>query len=125
MTLTGFIYDADSTRLANGIINSWPCDPATNGFKTTNDYILGLGGEQVTEMGVDLGLAGATFTVAGAKQPEDVVFKSGRLTIYDKGSFQVTVTGKAGPRSVNVPYAYAGPIIPYRQQPWTRLSPHN
>jgi hypothetical protein len=26
------------------------CDPATSGFSTTNDYILGPGGEQMTEM---------------------------------------------------------------------------
>ena len=26
------------------------CDPATSGFSTTNDYIPGPGGEQMTEM---------------------------------------------------------------------------
>jgi RHS repeat-associated protein len=29
------------------------CDPTSNGFQTLNDYVLGPGGEQVTEMSVD------------------------------------------------------------------------
>jgi hypothetical protein len=45
--------DADGTRVAKGTITTWSCDPSTNGFTTTNDFVLGLGGEQVTEMGID------------------------------------------------------------------------
>jgi uncharacterized protein RhaS with RHS repeats len=51
-TYTGYLYDADGTRVAKGAITSWSCDPSTNGFSTTSDYVLGLGGEQLTEMGV-------------------------------------------------------------------------
>jgi RHS repeat-associated protein len=49
---TGYLYDANGTRVAKGSISTWNCDPdtAANGFQTTNDYILGPGGEQVTEM---------------------------------------------------------------------------
>jgi len=50
--LSGYLYDADGTRVAKGSITVWSCDPTQNGFHTTNDYVLGLGGEQVTEMGV-------------------------------------------------------------------------
>ena len=62
-TMTGYLYigvpvdrssstgrDADGTRVAKGTITNWSCDPATSGFSTTNDFILGPGGEQVTEM---------------------------------------------------------------------------
>jgi RHS repeat-associated protein len=49
-TMTGYLYDADGTRVAKGKITNWSCDPATSGFSTTNDFILGPGGEQVTEM---------------------------------------------------------------------------
>jgi RHS repeat-associated protein len=49
-TMTGYLYDADGTRVAKGTITNWSCDPATSGFSTTNDYILGPGGEQMTEM---------------------------------------------------------------------------
>ena len=45
--------DADGTRVAKGRITAWSCDPAVNGFQTTNDYILGPSGEQVTEMAMD------------------------------------------------------------------------
>jgi len=51
--MTGYLYDAEGTRVAKGTITSMSCDPAVNGFQTTTDYVLGLGGEQVTEMGVD------------------------------------------------------------------------
>jgi RHS repeat-associated protein len=66
-TYTGYLYDgvpvdrssstgwyADGTRIAKGTISSWSCDPALSGFQTTNDYVLGLGGEQLTEMGVNI-----------------------------------------------------------------------
>jgi RHS repeat-associated protein len=51
--LTGYIYDADGTRVAKGTIQRWgTCDPATNGFQATTDYVLGPGGQQLTEMAV-------------------------------------------------------------------------
>jgi hypothetical protein len=50
--MTGYLYDASGTRVAKGSISKWSCDPTVSGFQTTNDYILGLGGEQVTEMGM-------------------------------------------------------------------------
>jgi RHS repeat-associated protein len=53
---TGYIYDAAGTRVAKGQINSLSCNFATNGFFTTaglmqsgSSYVLGPGGEQVTE----------------------------------------------------------------------------
>ena len=52
-TMTGYIYGADGIRVAKGSISAWSCDPSVNGFATINDYVLGLGGEQVTEMGWD------------------------------------------------------------------------
>ncbi|MGA7522332.1 MAG: RHS repeat-associated core domain-containing protein [Acidobacteriaceae bacterium] len=58
--MTGYIYNADGERVAKGSISSWSCDPTVSGFTTTNDYILGLSGEQVTEMGVDPGSSAAT-----------------------------------------------------------------
>ena len=52
-TMTGCIYDAEGRRVAKGSINTWSCDPTLNGFAPANDYVLGLAGEQVTEMGMD------------------------------------------------------------------------
>jgi RHS repeat-associated protein len=49
---TGYIYNAEGRRVAKGNITSWSCDPGLSGFTATNDYVLGLNGEQVTEMTV-------------------------------------------------------------------------
>ena len=51
--LTGYIYNAQGQRIAKGNITAWSCDPTVNGFKPMSDYVLGLSGEQVTEMGMD------------------------------------------------------------------------
>jgi hypothetical protein len=70
--MTGYLYDADGTRVAKGMLTHFTCDfnpadtynPSTNtgfnGFRTTNDYILGPSGEQVTEMGMGGTSNGAT-----------------------------------------------------------------
>lgn len=54
-TMVGYIYDADGTRVAKGTITSMSCDPTSNGFVAANetDYVLGPGGEQVSETGPD------------------------------------------------------------------------
>jgi len=51
--MTGYLYDAEGTRISKGGIAAWSCDPSISGFTTTHDYVLGPGGEQVTEMGMD------------------------------------------------------------------------
>jgi hypothetical protein len=40
-TMTGYLYDANGTRVAKGSITVINCDPAVNGFQTVNDYVLG------------------------------------------------------------------------------------
>jgi RHS repeat-associated protein len=56
-TMTGYVYDAEGNRVAKGTITQWSCDPSVNGLITANgnetDYILGPGGEQVTELAQD------------------------------------------------------------------------
>jgi RHS repeat-associated protein len=54
--ITGYIYDADGTRVAKGTIQNWTCDPSANGFSVgtgETDYILGPSGEQETELAWD------------------------------------------------------------------------
>jgi hypothetical protein len=50
--MTGYLYDAEGRRVSKGTISAWSCDPVLNGFQPTDDHILDLAGEQVTEMGV-------------------------------------------------------------------------
>jgi RHS repeat-associated protein len=55
-SMTGYVYDAEGNRVAKGTITSWSCDPSSNGLMTAGnetDYILGPGGEQVTELAQD------------------------------------------------------------------------
>jgi RHS repeat-associated protein len=47
-TMTGYIYDADGTRVAKGTITSLSCDPTSNGFQFSENYVLGPGGEELT-----------------------------------------------------------------------------
>ena len=47
-----YIYDADGVRVAKGTANWGSCDPSVNGFQASTDYVLGPGGEQVTEVTV-------------------------------------------------------------------------
>jgi RHS repeat-associated protein len=67
-TLTGYVYDAEGNRVAKGNITTvqslvsasnpygMSCDPSVNGFTTAGnetDYVLGPGGEPVTELAQD------------------------------------------------------------------------
>ena len=53
--LTGYLYDADGTRVAKGSLTQFTCDlnpgdSAFNGFTITENYVLGLGSEQLTQL---------------------------------------------------------------------------
>jgi RHS repeat-associated protein len=54
-SLTGYVYDAAGTRVAKGSLTSFSCNFAANGFTPTASYVLGPGGEQVTEYSVICG----------------------------------------------------------------------
>ncbi len=81
-SMTGYLYDADGTRVAKGAISVWSCDPTISGFVTTNDYILGPSGEQVTEMGVGGAFEGST--TSGLVWQHTNVWAGGKLlATYD------------------------------------------
>ncbi|KAA6457181.1 hypothetical protein DYQ86_22845 [Acidobacteria bacterium AB60] len=44
----GYLYDAGGARLAKGTITAWTCDPTTNGFQVTENYVLGFSGEELS-----------------------------------------------------------------------------
>jgi len=83
-TMTGYVYDASGTRVAKGTITVWSCDPGVNGLATSSDYILGLGGEQVTEMGVNSTVSGSTTTNSLTWQHTNVWAGGKLLGTYDK-----------------------------------------
>ena len=55
-SFTQYVYDAEGRRVAKGSLQSWPtgssCNAPTaaNGFTLTSQYLLDLGGNQVTEL---------------------------------------------------------------------------
>jgi YD repeat-containing protein len=51
--VTQYVYDAGGARVAKGNLSYWPSScsaPGSNGFALTNQYLLDLSGEQVTEL---------------------------------------------------------------------------
>ena len=53
-TVTQYVYGTDGTRVAKGMLSSWPAAcvvPAVaNGFTLTASYVLGLDGQTVSEL---------------------------------------------------------------------------
>ena len=49
-----YLYDADGNRVGKGAITSFSCDTASNGFSLTNGYVLGPGGQQLSEYGASV-----------------------------------------------------------------------
>ena len=47
--MIGYMYDADGIRVSKGAIQQWSCNPTMAQYATQTDYILGPGGEQMSE----------------------------------------------------------------------------
>ena len=75
--MTGYIYDAAGTRVAKGALTSFSCNFAPSNFTVTTSWVLGPGGEQVTEYSV----TGGTSTWKHTN-----VFAGGRLLATYNGS---------------------------------------
>jgi RHS repeat-associated protein len=99
MTLmTGYVYDAEGTRVAKGKITSWSCNPGANGFTVLDEYVLGLSGEQVTEMAMD-----SNNTMAWQHTN---VFAAGRLmATYDNDGLHFYLNDPLGTRRAQTDYA--------------------
>jgi RHS repeat-associated protein len=97
--MTGYIYDADGTRVAKGSISTLSCDLSTNGFQTQSDYILGASGEQMTEMTMD--------TDGSMYVAHNNVWAGGKLlATYDgDGALHFYLTDPLGSRRVMTNYA--------------------
>ncbi len=97
--MTGYIYDADGTRVSKGSLTYFSCDmnptdSTFNGFTPTNDYILGPLGQQVTEMGVGGTSDGSTTS--------NLVWQ--HTNIWAGGTLLGTYDGAAGTASADTTY---------------------
>jgi len=96
--MTGYIYDADGQRVAKGSITAWSCDPTVSGFTSTNDYVLGPSGEQVTEMGMD--------SNNGMAWEHTNVYAVGKLiATYDNNGVHFYLNDPLGTRRAQTDYA--------------------
>ena len=100
-TMTGYVYDAEGNRVAKGAIATWSCDPSVNGLVTAanvTDYILGSGGEQVTEMAQN---------ASGNMEARHVnVWAGGKLlATYDPNGLHFYLDDPLGSRRVQTDYA--------------------
>lgn len=101
--MTGYIYDADGTRVAKGSLSQFTCDlnpedTSYNGFQTIKDYIIGSSGEQMTEMGT-----GATNNMTPLR---NYVYAAGTLiATYDPDGLHFYFNDPLGTRRVQTDYA--------------------
>ena len=101
--MTGYIYDADGTRVAKGSITTWSCDPTISGFATTNDYIIGPSNEQMTEMGMG-GVTNGTTTTGLTWQHTNVWAAGNLLATYDNDGLHFYLDDPLGTRRVQTDY---------------------
>ena len=87
---------------AKGSLTVWSCDPALNGFQTTNDYVLGPGGEQAAEMGVDVNSGSANTLVW---QHTNVWAAGALIATYDNDGLHFYFNDPLGTRRVQTDYA--------------------
>jgi RHS repeat-associated protein len=98
----GYLYDANGTRVAKGSITASPnpltqplsCDPTTNGFQFTENYVLGPGGEELTMFSV----ANGTSTW----QRTNVYVGSKLLGTYDVAGLHFHLTDPLGTRRMQL-----------------------
>jgi RHS repeat-associated protein len=95
---TAYIYDAEGRRVAKGTADWQNCDPSTNHFLASTDYVLGPAGEQVTEVtlvnGVATGVAHTNAWAGGML-----------LATYDVNGLHFYLTDPLGSRRVQTNYA--------------------
>jgi RHS repeat-associated protein len=98
LQLSGYIYNAQGQRIAKGSITAWSCDPTVNGFKPMSDYVLGLSGEQVTEMGMDA-------SGVMAWQHTNVYALGQLIATYDNDGLHFYLNDPLGTRRAQTDYA--------------------
>jgi RHS repeat-associated protein len=90
-TMTGYLYDAEGRRVAKGTLSSMSCNPATNGFATTESYVLGQGGEELSMLGQN-----------GVWQRTNVYGAGKQLATYNGAGLHFQLTDPLGTRRVQV-----------------------
>lgn len=104
--ITGYLYNADGLRVGKGSLSSMNCDVNTNGYQATSEYILGLGGEQMTEMSLE----GGGREVA---EHTNVTANGSLIATYDALGWHLYFNDPLGTRRAQI--GYAGALEQYCQ----------
>ncbi|MGD0293002.1 MAG: RHS repeat-associated core domain-containing protein [Terracidiphilus sp.] len=107
-TITGYLYDASGTRVSKGSITAWSCDPGISGFTATNDYILGPGGEQMTEMGIGSASSANPSNASNSAltwQHTNVYAAGSLIATYDNDGLHFYFNDPLGTRRAQTDYA--------------------
>jgi len=92
--MTAYIYDASGNRVAKGTLSTFSCNMSTNGFTTTNSYVIGPNGEQLSE------------TDGSGNWLHTNVYAAGQLiATYDQGGVHFQFSDWLGTRRVETDYA--------------------
>ncbi|WP_213807878.1 RHS repeat-associated core domain-containing protein [Granulicella sp. dw_53] len=111
--MSSYIYDGEGGRVVKGTISVWNCNSDINGFSETAGYVLGPGGEQVTE-------------VDGAGNwVHTNVFAAGHLVAtYDQQGVHFHLNDWLGSRRVQTDYA-GNTEATYQSLPFGEMLPNN
>jgi RHS repeat-associated protein len=84
--------------VGKGQITSWSCDPSANGYTPMNDYVLGLSGEELTELTANGG--------GGMLWQNTNVYAAGTLiATYDTAGLHFLLNDMLGTRRAQTDYA--------------------
>jgi RHS repeat-associated protein len=104
-----YIYDSAGNRVGKGTLASFSCNRSTNGFAVTNGYVVGLGGEQLTE-------------INGSNQwQHSNLFNGGQLlATYTGSDVYITLNDRLGTKRAEIKGG-AGCITTYSSIPYGDL----
>lgn len=92
--MTQYIYDGEGNRIAKGTLSSWPlacqAPSSANGFTLTVQYVVGLGGEQLSELSATNGWSHSNVFGAGGL----LATYEGTDTVFDLTDWQGTKRGE-------------------------------
>jgi hypothetical protein len=103
--MTGYLYDAEGTRVAKGTLTQFTCDTnpsdgTYNGFTITTSYILGPGNEQLAELAWSGGVPQPAHTNVCAAGQLAATYSNSDPTDYPSGILYFHLTDWLGTRRV-------------------------
>lgn len=119
-TMTQYIYDAEGLRVGKGSISTFSCDTSSNGFNPTTVYVLGPGGEQLTELTNISGTQTPSWHVAHTSvyaQGQQIATYDADLSGATEGNLYFQLSDWLGSRRQQTDYA-GNPVLNFTNLPY-------